>query len=242
MAKKDNTLLYIVGLGGLAYAGYELYKRYGTKKPPVTPTVEPKMDPGQPEQKTTPSTPKAPSKPSDAKIMQLQELMIQWFRGSTIQNVQYGSAEAKGGWGTKSRTALQTLFPKLYATNGDITPSNIDMYIRVMKENLEKRTIQEKEQKTKQASANELQKLVSRLVNLNVTGRRNLKVLVPFTGVKHKFDKARNTYIALGDTKQFSKNQIISAGMTIDRGNGQILIKGDKDFVYPTNPNNLYVE
>jgi hypothetical protein len=239
MAKKQNPILLLSIFGVIGYAGYELYKRTRPKAPviPVEPT--PGVTPGLPTPKSTPA--KAPSND----INQLQQLMVQWYRGKTIQNVNYTDAEAKGGWGTKSQLALKTLFPKIYASNGDITANNIAMYIKLMKDNLEKRGTEEKLSQTKQAGVTALDKLVKQLVAQNNTGRRALKVLVPFTAVQHKYDRARNSYIALGETKQFRKGATIPPGTTLDRRNGQILLKGtlsnEKDIVYPTNPNNLYV-
>ncbi len=239
MAKKQNPILLIGIVGVIGYAGYELYKRMQPKAPVVPNEPTPGVTPNVPTPKSTPA--KAPS--SD--INQLQQLMIQWYRGKSIQNVNYSDVEAKGGWGDKSRLALKTLFPKIYASNGDITANNIAMYIKLMKDNLEKRGNDEKNAQTKQAGVTALDKLVKQLVAQNNTGRRALKVLVPFTAVQHKFDRARNTYIALGETKQFKKGATIPPGTTLDRGNGQILLKGtlsnEKDIVYPTNPNNLYV-
>lgn len=241
MAKK-NPLIILGLLAGIGYAGYEIYKRT-IKKTPTTPTPEPGTPtiPDVP----TPGTPKStPALPTASDVNQLQQLMIQWYRGKAINNITYTEAEARGGWGTKSQTALRNLYPKLFDSD-KLTAGNVTKYINLMKDNLARRGEAEKNQQTKQASQNELLKLTKQLVNQNVTGRRALKVLVPFTAIEHKFDRARNSYISLGNSKQFVKGQTIDPGMTIDRQNGQILIKGksstDKNSVYPTNPNNLYV-
>jgi hypothetical protein len=187
-----------------------LYKQYLDKKKgdePKPPTPEPTPTPTP---KTTPIvTPKAPNRASATKINSLQQAMIQWYNGKAIKNITYTDADASGGWGNLSRTALQNLYPVIYANNGDITASNIDLYINLLTKDLGKRATEQKQLQSKQASEGELKKLSANLVKQNKAGNR-LKVLTEFTAIKHKYDPARNLYLPLGDTRTFRKGQVIN--------------------------------
>jgi hypothetical protein len=236
MAKNNNIVMLLL-LGGLGYGGYLLYTEYQKKKDlpkPPEPEPEPKKVP------VTPSTPKAPNKPTTAKINALQQAMVQWYNGNLIKNISYTQADASGGWGIKSRTALENLYPVIYANRGDINGSNIDRYIELLTADLQKRATEQKNLQSKQASTSDLKTLSANLVKQNKAGNK-LKVLTDFTAVKHKFDKARGLYLPLGDTRAFKKGQVIME--VKDRFNGQILIVDsfNEDFRFPTNPNNLYV-
>jgi hypothetical protein len=240
MAKKDNSIIIVLALAGLGYGGYLLYNQYMDKKKgdqPKPPSPEPTPSPTP----TTPVvTPKAPNRASASKINQLQQAMIQWYNGKAIKNITYTDADATGGWGRLSRTALQNLYPVIYANNGDITASNIDLYINLLTKDLEKRASEQKQMQSKQATDSELKKLSANLVKQNQAGNL-LKVLTDFTAIKHKFDSARGIYLPLGESRTFKKGQTIRK--VVDRKNGQILIVDpfNDDFRFPTNPNNLYV-
>jgi hypothetical protein len=219
MAKKNNTPIMLLLLGALGYGGYYLYTEYQKKKGGDLP----KPPEPEPENKVpvTPSTPKAPNKASSTKINALQQAMIQWYNGKSIKNITYTQSDASGGWGPKSRTALQNLYPVIYANRGDINGSNIDRYIELLTADLQKRATEQKNLQTKQASTSDLKKLSANLVKQNKAGNK-LKVLTDFTAIKHKFDKARGIYLPLGDTRAFKKGQVIMK--VVDRFNGQILI------------------
>jgi hypothetical protein len=234
MAKKDNTLYYLIGAAVVAVAGYFAYNKYKSKKDadtPTPPTPEPTPDPKKGKTQTTPTAASA------AKINELQQAMIRRFV-QLNRSSEYTENDAKGGFGIKSRTALKTLQPQNYASKGDPNASNIDFYITSINKDIETAAKESADLKTKQTSNAELKKLSAGIVDYLDKQEGKAKTIVEFTAVKHQFDTVKKTYVPLNETKKFSKGKVYESGELVDRQNGQIMIK-DGDFRYPTTPQNF---
>jgi hypothetical protein len=233
MAKKDNTLYYLLGaaiVGVVGYFGYDYYKKkQGTPTPTPEPTPTPTPKPERKRQTT-------PTAASAAKISELQKAMIRRFV-QLNRSGEYTESDAKGGFGNKSRTALKTLQPNNYASKGDPNASNIDFWITSINKDIETAANESAQQKTKQATTSELKKLSKGIVDYLAKGGK-ARTIVEFTAVKHQFDAVKKTYVPLNETKKFSKGKVYKAKELFDRGNGQIMIK-DGLFRYPTTPQNF---
>lgn len=229
MAKKNNTLYYLLGAAVLGVVGYFGWEKYKKSKGGETPTPEPLPEP---KEKTTTK----PANASAAKISELQKAMIRRFVQVDRQN-EYTESDAKGGWGNKSRTALQKLQPTNYASKGDPNASNIDFWITSINKDIETAAKESAAMKVKQVSNAQLQKLSKDIVDYLKKGGK-VKVISKFTAVKHQFDAVKKTYIPLKDTKTFSEGKVFENGDLVDRGNGQIMIKDD-EYRYPTTPQNF---
>ena len=230
---KDKSLIYIIGAVAVGALGYFGYKKYMENKLP-TPTPEPTPEP------TPTPTPKkkgtTPTNASAAKINELQKLMIRRFVQLNRAS-EYTESDAKGGWGNKSRTALQYLQRQNYASKGDPNASNIDFWIQAINKDVETAAKESAQMKTKQTSVDQLKKLSKDIVAYLKTGGR-AKVINDFTSVKHQFDAVKKTYIPLSETKTYRKGLSFGDGDLVDRGNGQIMIKSGV-YRYPTSPENL---
>lgn len=231
MAKKDNTLYYVIGAAIVGVVGYFGYNYYQKKKDQQTPTPEPTPTP-------TPEGKKqiTPTAASAAKISELQKSMIRRFV-QLNRSSEYDESAAKGGWGNKSRTALKTLQPSNYATQGDPNANNINFWINSINKDIETAAKESANLKTKQATTDELKKLSKGIVDYLAKGGK-AKTIVEFTAVKHQYDTVKKTYVPLNETKKFSTGKVYEANELFDRGNGQIMIK-DGLFRYPTTPQNF---
>lgn len=235
MAKKDNTLYYLIGAAIVIVGGYFGYNEYKKRKGDEIPTPEPTPTP-EPKKTTPKQTPSKPTNASAAKISELQKSMIRRFVQLNRAN-EYTESDAKGGWGNKSRTALQYLQPQNYASKGDPNASNIDFWINSINKDVETAAKESAAMKTKQNTVDQNKKLSKDIVAFVEKGG-NARVIVAFTSVKHQLDAVKNTYIPLSTTRTFNVGKTFGKGDLFDRGNGQIMIK-DGAFRYPTSPQNF---
>jgi hypothetical protein len=231
--KKDNTVYYLLGAAIVGVVGYFGYNYYQKQKDQQTPTPTPEPTPTPTPQGKRQTTPTAASA---AKIIELQKAMIRRFV-QLNRSGEYTESDAKGGFGSKSRTALKTLQPSNYASKGDPNASNIDFWITSINRDIETAANESAQQKTKQATTDELKKLSKGIVDYLAKGGK-ARTIVEFTAVKHQFDAVKKTYVPLNETKKFSKGKVYEANELFDRGNGQIMIK-DGLFRYPTTPQNF---
>jgi len=226
---KDKNIMYIVGAAIVGVLGYFGYKKYKENQQP-TPTPEPIA----PEPNKRQGVPVIPA--SAAKIDALQKLMIRRFVQRNIAD-EYTANDAKGGFGNKSKAALQKLQPINYASKGAPNAGNIDFYIDSLTKDIATAANDIQQNKSKQTSIDNLKKLSKAIVDyLKNNGRA--KVINEFTAVKHQFDAVKKTYVPLSQTKTFKKNLVFNNGDLVDRQNGQIMIK-DGEYRYPTSPENL---
>jgi hypothetical protein len=234
MAKKDNTLYYLIGAAIVGVVGYFGYKEYQKKK--ETPTPEPTPEPTPDQKQKKEKTQTTPTAASAAKINELQKAMIRRFV-QLNRSSEYTENDAKGGFGGKSRTALKTLQPQNYESKGDPNAGNIDFWITSLNKDIESDAKESADQKTKQTSNDELKKLSKGIVDYLAKGGK-AKTIVEFTAVKHQYDTVKQTYVPLNETRKFSKGKVYESDELVDRKNGQIMIK-DGLFRYPTTPQNF---
>jgi hypothetical protein len=227
--KNKKTLYYALGALLVAGAGYFAYTRY-KKKNEELPEPEPQPTP-QPS--PTPTVTKAASA---AKIAEMQNLMIRRFE-QLGRSSEYNAAAAKGGWGSKSRTAIAVLMPTNAKNLGDPTAANVDIYIKALSADVATKAAQIKNQETAQQTTEANKKLAAAIVK-HSDGGGTVKVLVNFEAPKVIFDKVKNTYIPTTGTMKFTIGDRISKGSLFNRGNGQILYKVG-DVRYIINPNYL---
>lgn len=227
---KDKNIMYVIGAAIVGVIGYFAYDKYKKGLQP-TPTPEP-----TPEPTPTPKKGATPKNASAAKIDELQKLMIRRFIQRGIEN-EYTANDAKGGFGSKSMTALKKLQPINYSTKGNPNAMNIDFYIKSLTADIETAARDIAQNKTKQTSIDQLKKLSKDIVAFLKTGGR-AKVINEFTAVQHQYDAVKKTYIPLSNTRKFSKGKTFDNGELIDRQNGQIMIV-DGEYRYPTSPQNL---
>lgn len=224
---KDKNIIYIVGaaiVGLISYFGYKKYKENQLILPePIAPEPDKKQ--------TTMAIPA-----SAAKIDELQKLMIRRFIQRGIEN-EYTANDAKGGFGNKSKTALQKLQPINYASKGAPNTGNIDFYIEGLTKDIATAANEIQQNKSKQTSIDNLKKLSKDIIAYLKTGGR-AKVINEFKAVKHQFDAVKKTYVPLTEVKTFYKGRTFDNGDLVDRQNGQIMIKSG-EYRYPTSPENL---
>lgn len=230
MAKKSNTIYYVIGAVILGGAGYLFYDNWKKKKDEPTPSPEPPSPGPSPAPKPSPG----PSPASATKINELQTLMIKRFVQLNRAG-EYDAAAAKGGWGNKSTNALKFLQPANFASRGIPNASNIDFWISSIKKDVETAAKQEKDIETKKTSDAQLKKLATDLEShLKAKKGNKIRLLADTTAIKTQFDKARGFYFPLGDTKKFFKGAKYSIDEIINRGNGTLGIKvGDFRYFVP---------
>ena len=219
MAKKDNTLYYIIGAAILGGAGFLFYRQWKKKKD----TPEPiKPLPPSPGPAPVP-TPSGPAPASATKISELQNLMIKRYI-QLNRDDEYNAAAAKGGWGNKSTAALQYLQPTNFASRGIPNANNIDAWIASIKKDVETTAKEEQTQQTKQKTQAELIALENALLkHLNAKpGVNKIKLLTDVKAAAWQWDAARNRYVSLDETKSFSKGTSYFAKEIWSRGNGTI--------------------
>jgi hypothetical protein len=233
MAKKNNNIAIAISVG-IAGLSYWLYTQYtsGTglfkKKPPTVPKAEPITS-------MAPTTTKTIyQKVPDYKIADLQSLMIQ--RALTfIPKINYTTADAKGGWGPKSRTALSLLRPETFKNYGDVSLTNIDLWIKALKDDLSKVAKEQANMSAKQNTQSTNESLSKKLED-GVKKGLKAELIQDVVVLQHIYDNLTGTYKALSDTKQYKKGRQFRELKS--RGNGQIMIL-DGDYRYPTSPSNF---
>lgn len=233
--KKSKTIYIIAGIAALGAAGYFAYAKGLFSKKEITPEPSPEPEPSPAEKKVITTT--IPAK----KIADLQNAMVQYFGGKTINNASYTTADAAGGWGSKSRTALAAIFPSTYAGSGDITANNIDAYIKLTKDGLASAAANKAAQKTAQDTQSAAQALASRLVD-GINKGLKAELLNTITINKHIFDNLSNSYKMLNDKETFRKG--VPFTNIVNRKNGQVMLKVNdlfdgKTYYYPTSPSNF---
>lgn len=237
MAKKDNTLYYLIGavlLGGASFLFYRQWKKKKDTPQPITP-LPPSTGPAPV------PTPSGPAPASATKISELQNLMIKRYI-QLNRDDEYNAAAAKGGWGNKSTSALQYLQPTNFASRGIPNANNIDAWIASIKKDVETASKEIQQQQQQQKSESESKILAGKYAEHFKKGG-TLEVLTDFNAVLHKYDAIKNSYIPTKDTKKFFRKNKIKKGSTytsvINRQNGQIIIVVNGVNYYPTSPSNL---
>lgn len=237
MAKKDNTLYYLIGAVLLGGAGFLFYRQWKKKKDtpePITPL------PPSPGPAPVP-TPSGPAPASATKISELQNLMIKRYI-QLNRDDEYNAAAAKGGWGNKSTAALQYLQPSNFASRGIPNANNINAWIASIKKDVENASSEVKKQSEKEIETAKLKKLASQYAKHFQSGKP-IEVLTDFTAILHKYDSVKNSYVPTKDKRNFKAKTKLTKGSTytsmIDRQNGQIIIVVGGDKYYPTSPSNL---
>jgi hypothetical protein len=234
MIKKDNTLYYLIGIAVLGGAGFLFWQNWKKKQSTPTPIPEPTPTP-------TPAPIPGPTPAPSSKIAELQNLMIKRYIQLNRDN-EYNAASAKGGWGNLSTNALKYLQPGNFASRGIPNASNIDAWINSIKKDVETAASEVKKQTEKESETAKLKKLASQYAKHFQLGKP-IEVLTNFTGIMHKYDSVKNSYVPTKDTRVFKAKTILTKGSTytsmIDRQNGQIIIVVGGDKYYPTSPSNL---
>jgi hypothetical protein len=208
MAKKLNTADYLL-LGTLAIggAGYYLYtkgklpfidkliSKYG-KKPPMESEIEKEVP------NTTPVAEKKivftpPKNPLTNPLYISKVKKIQLYVGTGVD----GDAGTKDGSNTNQ--ALKKKFPKEYALNGRLTPTNVDKYVEAITKGEASAIALQKDTNTKKSRM----AFGDKLKNLYYKEKAQI-VRKTDTNVPTKyFDKARNTYNNDGGNIKILKNE-----------------------------------
>lgn len=234
MQKKDNTLYWIIGAAIVAGAGYFIYTGMKNKDKPIEPP-QPGPSPGpSPGPGPAPKPkPVGPAMASAAKIDELQKLMIRRFV-QLNRSGEFDAAAAKGGWGSKSATALEKLQPQNFINLGNVNASNVDKWIAAIKKDVETAAAEQQKIQTKKTTDAQQIKLADALEKHLQTKGKKIRLLSDVTGIKHQYDNARGYYLPLGDTKKFYKGAKYDKDEIINRGNGTLGIKvGDFRYFIP---------
>jgi len=211
MAKKLKTADYLLigtlAVGGVGYYLYtkgklpfidKLISKYG-KKPPMESEIEKEVPNTTPvaEKKVVFTPPKDPLK-DPVYISKVKK--IQLYIGTGADG---DAGSTTKGDSSNTNQALKKKFPKEYALNGRLTPSNVDKYVLAIVKGEASAIALQKDSNTKKSRM----EFGDKLKNLYYKEKANI-VRKTDTNVPTKyFDKARKTYSNDGGNVKIYKNE-----------------------------------
>jgi hypothetical protein len=208
MAKKLKTADYLLigtlAVGGVGYYLYtkgklpfidKLMSKYG-KKPPMESEIEKELPNTTPvaEKKVVFTPPKDPLK-DPVYISKVKKIQIYLHTGA--------DGDAGKSDGSQTNQALRKEFPKEYALNGRLTPSNVDKYVdRIVKGQASAIALQKDSNARKVRMA-----FGDKLKNLYYKEKAKIVRTTDTNTPTKYFDKARKTYSNDGGKVKILKNE-----------------------------------
>lgn len=244
--KIDQYILPAVAIAIAGFFGYDFYKRKKAKElaekteneQPTIPAVDPKTN----------QTGVKASVASSKVLSDLQNALIQYYvtfpdKAKQLEQKQYTSAQAKGGFGKLSREALTfAVGSSIYNASKTITDTFAKQMIAQIENQIAQEVVSKSQSKAKQTDLQKRKDLAKAIVSLVNSGKSEAKLLNNIKAPVLQYDQARKTYVALNRDAQQRKGTVYEKGDLVDRQNGQILIKLSSLERLPVSPENLITQ